>query len=131
MTVAEIEMSLEQFFRSKWFVRLARVSAICGGLVVSVGGVIIGWAVFDTRANAETASVAAATVAAALSTQSQLVDAALSSVASDIEDITRTQEVIRGSQVAQSNGLARIEGVLEQLQRDAIPARFATPSNLR
>lgn len=127
MTTDGHDMALEQFIRSKWFIATARAAAIVGATVISIGGGIVTWAVFDTRASASTANASAAAVASKQAEREPLIDAAIADVRRQVNDSAHDIDVIRAAQITQGNDIATIKGIL--LRQD-VAGRLGPPPSL-
>jgi hypothetical protein len=70
----DAEISLRRWLESAWFRHTARGFMILVGVLVSIGGPLIGWAVFDSRQKAEDASSAVVRVEGDVEVIRQAVD---------------------------------------------------------
>lgn len=107
------DISIEQFVRSKWFIASARLASIVGAIVVSVGGVVAGWAVFDTREQAQRAIAAVGEVRQTQSERAIVGDALAATVTGLSGKVDRLDAKVDTS----NETLAEIRGAVNLIAR--------------
>lgn len=101
-----VEMTLAQFLDSKWARRMARGVWITLGIFVPLGAAILGYMVYDSRAQATSASEMATDVKIAVDRLAPTI----SEIKTTVGDLTDTLADVQID-------AARTRGVVEQMQR--------------
>lgn len=129
MNAQELELTLDQWVRSKWFGYLYKIASIAGAVIITVGGSVASWAIFDTRQSAASAVAAVSDMklqqdrrAAIAEVTQQLETRDRAALIDDVKDIQKTV-------LAQQNDIGEIKGLVRQLAKDG--SNMLTPSALR
>ena len=126
MNAQELELTLDQWVRSKWFGYLYKIASIAGAVIITVGGSVASWAIFDTRQSAASAVTAVADMrllqerrAAVSDVTQQLETRDRAALIEDVKDIQKTV-------LAQQNDIGEIKGLLRQLATQDVAATHPT-----
>lgn len=126
MNAQELELTLDQWVRSKWFGYLYKIASIAGAVIITVGGSVASWAIFDTRQSAASAVAAVSEMklqqdrrAAVAEVTQQLETRDRAALIDDVKDIQKTV-------LAQQNDIGEIKGLLRQLASHDVAASQPT-----
>ena len=115
MTVQDVELTLDQWVRSKWFGYLYKIASIAGAVIITIGGSVASWAIFDTRQSAATAVEAVASMQAQQERRAAVADVTQQIETRDraalIDDVKEIQKTI----LAQQNDIGEIKGLVRKI----------------
>lgn len=134
-TEPEVEVTIDQVVqvtRSKYFTAAYRVAVLIFSLFTAGATGFISWAVYETRAKADSAVETANAVAETLAVRTKDSEAFQRDITSKVVEVSGEMDTIRASQLNMAQSVGRIEGILESLQdRVGVPASWVANTTER